>query len=175
MSLIYPYLVTDAYPGTSDASLSRGIGHGVFVQIVEDHDGVVASAGPERLASGGGGIEVCLPEAIANLDALLRSGAIGSRVFPTGPGGMPFALFGGHWAASSVLILPSLLSILGPHLGTKLVASVPHREALLVFPASDASSRDEVRDFVREHESDGARPLTPELFALTAGWPHPID
>ena len=175
MTLKYPYLVTDAYPGTSDASLSRPLGHGVFVQVVEDHDGMVASAGREGLASGGAGIDDRLPEAIVNLDALLRSGAIGSRVFPTGPGGLPFAVFGGHWAASSVLILPSLLSILGPHLGNELVASVPHRDALLVFPASEASARDAARDFVREHESDGARPLTSGLFVLTTGWPHAIE
>jgi hypothetical protein len=168
MSLIYPYLVTDAYPGTRDSSLSRDLGHGVFLQIVQDHGGAVASFGSTPFAASGDTLDTCLPEALANLEALLRSGAIGSRVFPTGPGGRPFALFGGHWAASSVLTLPSLSSLLEPHLGNELVVSVPHREALLVFPGPDDASRHEARAFVREHEADGAHPLTFELFALRA-------
>lgn len=175
MSLTYPYLVTDAYPGTEDPLRSRPVGQGVYVQIVQDHGGVVRSPGPEQSVSHEGSIAAALPEALINLERLLRSGVIGSRVFPNGPGGMPFALFGGHWGASSALMLPSLVSLLGPHLGEELVASVPHREALLVFPAADARSRDVARAFVHDQERDGANPLTPGLFALTANGPLAVD
>lgn len=132
---------------------------------------MISPCGASQLAAYGYTIDAAMPPALTNIETLLRSGTIDSQVYPNGPAAMPFAVFGGHWAASSVVLLPALASILGQRLGAGLVASIPHRDALLVFPRGDIRTRDAVRAFVLDNESDGAKPLTFGLFALAGDGP----
>lgn len=55
-----------------------------------------------------------------------------------------------------------------------LVASIPHREALLLFAKGDVAYRDAMRALVREKESDRKKPLTFGLFELTDHGPTPL-
>jgi len=65
--------------------------------------------------------------------------------------------------------------VAGP-LGTRdLCASIPHREALLLFPRGDRAHRDAMRALVREKEGDGRKPLTFELFRLGDDGVKPFD
>jgi hypothetical protein len=108
-------------------------------------------------------------QAISNLDKLFRSGEIKTRVFQNGPRGQPFILAGGHWAAAAAILLPKLREIAMGALKTdSICVSIPHREAMLIFPKGDSASRDEFRKIILEREGDGKKPLTFELFELTA-------
>jgi hypothetical protein len=114
--------------------------------------------------------------ALQNLEELARTQQIHMAQLPQGPQGRPFVLVGGHWAAATALLLPHLRTIAAPTLGTDdLLASIPHREAMLIFARGDRSYRDAMRGLVRQNESDGRKPLTFELFALTSDGVEPFS
>jgi hypothetical protein len=54
---------------------------------------------------------------------------------------------------------------------TDILVSVPHRDAMLVFPRGDATYRLAMQALIRAKESDEAKPLTFKLFGLTQGGP----
>ncbi len=109
-------------------------------------------------------------QAMLNLEDLAKRQVIGMTVFPKGPGDLPFILGGGHWAAAAMILSPGLAKLAATKLATQEVcASVPHREALLLFPCGTPKTRRAMRALVREKESDGAKPLTFGLFALKQG------
>jgi hypothetical protein len=85
-------------------------------------------------------------------------------------------LAGGHWAAAAAILLPGVRDLAVKALKTKdICASIPHREALLLFPKGTRTSRDAMRALIKEKETDPSKPLTFELFELTEAGPTPID
>ena len=170
---IYPYLVTAAYPVPSSATY-REIGNGLRVAIVSEHGGLVRSVTPAEIAELGMSWTDAEKRAAQNLERLAKDGKIGMQLFREGPAG-PFILFGGHWGAAACLLLPRLHGLAAESLESDaLGASVPHRDALLVFPRGDHARRDAMRAMIREKEGDGAKPLTFDLFELTDSGPRPL-
>lgn len=167
---IYPYVVPRGYPkAASDPDLGNGL-H--VVLVVDTGGGLVRNVTEAELARTGLSQEEARRRALANLDALMKSGTVHSQVFPSGPQGKPFILIGGHWAAATAILLPGLRQLASQALHTDaLCASIPHRDALLIFPKSDRSFRNEMRAVVRSKESDGSKPLTFDLFELTERGP----
>lgn len=55
-----------------------------------------------------------------------------------------------------------------------LCASIPHRDAMLLFARGDGAYRDAMRALVREEEGDGRKPLTFELFTRTEAGVQPF-
>ena len=54
------------------------------------------------------------------------------------------------------------------HFGTDTVyTSIPHRDAMLVFPQCAGGKLQAYRDMIAEHESDGEKPLTFTLFEVS--------
>lgn len=112
--------------------------------------------------------------ALRNLGHLADTQQIRMAQFP-GPLDRPFVLVGGHWAAATALLLPGLHEIAASAIGSDdLLASVPHRAALLVFARGDRAYRDVMRTLVREKESDARKPVTFELFSFTAAGVEPF-
>lgn len=77
--------------------------------------------------------------------------------------------------AATAILLPRLRDLVAGQVGSReICASIPHREAMLLFAKGDRAHRDEMRALVREKESDGRKPLTFELFELTDAGPKPL-
>jgi hypothetical protein len=169
---IYPYVVPAEYllfQPMSPAGLTRKLGNGLFVVLVHDQDGLVGNVVDTDLTALKLTPEAAYDQAIKNLEKLFKSGEIKTRVFPNGPHGQSFILAGGHWAAATAILLPELRGIaMGALKVDSICVSIPHREAMLIFPKGDSASREEFRKIIRERESDGRKPLTFELFELTA-------
>jgi hypothetical protein len=176
-SKLYPYLVPPDYPDTltTPGHPRRVLGHGIAVALVLDHDGIVEGVSAERLKRAQLSLDAAYALAAQNLESLLRSHTIKFQVFEDGPEGQPFVLVGGHWEAAAAILQPKLHALVASALKTtEICASVPHRDAMLIFPKGTRRSRDAMRALVREKESGAPKPLTFELFELTAKGPNPF-
>lgn len=166
---VYPYVIPADYLAGSSGTrtLSWPLGHELHVALVHDLDGLVRNVTPEELVGLGLSLDEAKKRAVDNLSALFKSGEIKASRF-NGPDGKPFILVGGHWATATCILLPNLHKFAAPNLGTEeLCVSIPHREAMLIFPKGDKAYRDLMRRMIREKESDGRKPLSFELFTLT--------
>src|SRR5512138_395193 len=175
VSDLYPYVVPKEYLPYGDAAsrdFARPLGHDVFVTLVFDVGGMVRSVTGDDLRRLGLTADAAHARAVRNLEALAKAGKIDMASFE-GPSGKPFVLVGGTWAATAI-VLPRLRDVAAERIGTKDVcASIPHRDAMLLFAKGDRAYRDAMRALVREKESDGAKPLTFGLFDLTEAGPKP--
>ncbi len=169
--LLYPYVITKEYlehGAPQPDGFTKPLGNGLYITLVCDLNGVVRNILPTDLAQLDLSADEALVRSQANLDQLIQSQKIRSTVFPNGPNGKPFILFGGHWAASAVCSWSGLHRISARALGTeRLVLSIPHREAMLIFPEGDAAYIQAMKKMIRDKEADGQKPLTWDLFDLT--------
>lgn len=167
---VFPCVVPRGYGDVAGASDDPKwpLGHALEVVLVYDFGGVIRNVRRVDLAEMNLPLEAARARAIQNLQALMRPGGVEQRRFP-GPQGKPFVLFGGHWASATCLLLPGLRGMGTKNIGTDaLCVCIPHRDALLMFAKGDKAYRDEMRALIRQNESDGRKPLTFELFELTA-------
>jgi len=169
-SKILPYVVPSGYfqqPNDKAKSITWPLGHGLVVALVYDLRGFVRNVQPEELPALGLTEEQAKKRAVENLERLAESGAIGQQRFAP-PGGKPFVLFGGHWAAATCILLPGLRQMGVKNVGDEhLCVCIPHREALLMFSKGDQEYRASMLKIIRERESEGRKPLTFALFELT--------
>ena len=171
---IYPYLVTAAYP-ESKIGPEPQLGHGIRATIVVEVGGLIHSLTHEELQTLAMPWDSVRARALENLDRLVGEKKIGIRLFDSGPAGQPFILVGGHWASAALMLSPKFRAVAQTALHTTdLCASIPHREALLVFPRGDEASRNAMRQMIRMKEAGAQRPLTWELFELGANGPIPF-
>jgi len=169
--LIYPYVVPKEYlqhGPTQPDGITRTLGHDLFIVLVHDLDGLVQNVLPDDLKKLGLTPEQAQKQADSNLAALIKEQKVHSSVFASGPQGKPFALFGGHWAAAASSTWTGLYAALSKALGSgQLIVSIPHREAMLVFPDGGPAYLEAMKAIIREKEADGAKLLTWNLFDLT--------
>jgi hypothetical protein len=172
---LYPHVVPASYLQHGGRELSKPLGHDLHVALVFDRGGVVQSATSDNLHNLGLSVDEAHAVALRNLDRLAAEQQVKMAVFPDGPGSRPFVLVGGHWAAASSILLPNLNRTVSVPLGTQnLCASIPHRQAMLIFACGDRAYRDSMRALVREKEADGDKPLTHELFRLNQSGIEPL-
>jgi hypothetical protein len=168
LARLYPYVVLAGY---AKSGADSDLGHGLHVALVIDEGGTVRSVSAAELAAAKLSPADARSRALDNLDALLKANQIHLQLL-SGPSEKPFILVGGHWAAASIILLPKLQTFAENALKTdQLAASIPHREAALIFPNGDKASLDQMRALVREKESGGKTPLTSGLFQLTGHGP----
>jgi hypothetical protein len=165
---LYPYLVPAGYLETRPpaAPPPRALGHGLHLALAEDFDGAARIRFAEDIPSLGA------PEALVALAASNLARAAAERKVTiqgfAGPRGLPVMIFGPEWLAAGCLLLPDLHAFAGAHLGDgPLCASVPHRDAMLVFKQEDASYRKEMQDLIAKNEAGARKPLTAGLFTVT--------
>lgn len=172
---IYPYLVPGTYLQHHGDAPVWPLGHDVHVVLVHDLKGAVRNVTREDLQQMGLTPDEARGLAIANLDKLAGSGAIGMKRF-TGPQGKPFILMGGHWAATASILVPQIIQSAARHLGCDAVCiSIPNRDALLAFPKGDHAYRDEMVAMIRKNEGDNPKLLTFGLFEYSAGAIRALD
>ncbi len=174
----YPYVVPKDYlkqqPDDGDG-LVRALGHDLFVFLVQEHHGVVSNVTPNALTDAGLTAKMAHERALANLEELFSSGAIKATKYDEGPQDRAFILVGGHWAAATCLLLPRLRLFAQKNLGQdEILASIPHRDVMLLFPRPANGELAAIRKFVVEHESNGLKPLTFEPFELKETGPAPV-
>jgi len=164
---LYPYLVPEGYldKRADSAPTPRHLGHGLFLALAEDFGGVARILFPEDVVSLGA------PEAVfeiarANLASALREQRVTIQGFE-GPRGFPVMRFGSEPLAASCLVLDDLYAFGATHLGAgPLCASVPHRDAMLLFRREDAGYRREMRQLIAVNEEGAPKPLTDGLFTV---------
>lgn len=132
--------------------------------LVEELGGVCSNIQVEQLADEGLTIEAAHELAIENLQALARSTAIHKSLQGL-PNGQRFVAWEGHWLTASCLRLPGLADWARKTLETEQIcASIPQREALLIFPKGNRVFRDEMREMIREAEKHARKQVTLGLF-----------
>jgi uncharacterized protein YtpQ (UPF0354 family) len=161
---VFPYLVPTEYLQHHGDAPAWPLGHKIYIVLVLDLGSAVRNVTKEDLEQLRLTPDDARQLAVGNLDKLLARGAIGMRMF-TGPQGKPFILLGGHWAAASSILVPTFLQSAPKNLGSDEVCiSIPNRDALLIFPKSDETYRDEMLAVIRKNESDNPKLLTFGLF-----------
>lgn len=145
------------------------LGNDLSVMLVFDLGGLIRNVTKQDLDR----LELSAADARAlalkNLEKLAASGAVKQAVYASGPNKTPFVYFSDHWAAATCILLSNLYGMASRNLGAgEFCVSIPHREAMLIFPKGDVTSRAAVKKFVRENESGARKPLTFELFELTS-------
>jgi hypothetical protein len=88
--------------------------------------------------------------------------------FADGPNDTPFVLVGGHWLASSSIYGEKMFMNLSKVLDNdSLYFSIPHRDALIVFPKCEEQTLSEFKKMIKEKESDGRKKLTWQILLWT--------
>lgn len=153
---LYPYVATHAS--------TWELGHGAFVDLVVDRGSVVSNLSRDELEAAGLDLIEARELAIANLAAAI--GQVQAQVYEA-PEGFPFLVWDAHWLAASSLLLPGLHGFAAQQLDAgRLLASIPHRDALLIFPEGDAAQRAAMARMISENEGQGEAPITAEFFEL---------
>jgi|GEM_PF-3669302 len=171
---LYPYLV----PGLLNpewAAICPAVGHGLFVQLLEDVEsdgGIVHSTvSPEQLEEASLTADDAHRIALENLTRFADDSPELSIQVLGAPGEpVHFLLYSDHARAAACLRLPDLHEHAAEALKeTDLLACVPQRESLVVFPKRDRAYREALVRKLREIEADVKHPLGFELFILSPG------
>ena len=150
------------------------VGHGLFVLIFEDD--AHAEVTPEQLRDAN--LTAVEAHRLA-LDNLIRfadeSPALTIQVLGKPGDAVHFLLYSDHPRASSCLLLPDLYEHTSELLqASELLACVPQRESLVIFPKRDRAYREMLVGKLREIEADAAHPLGFPLFELAPGSVRPF-
>lgn len=166
---ILPYVVRSEYrefQSEGSTALTWPLGFNLDIVLVFDLGDRVQNATIADLDALKMSVSEAKARAIQNLQTLVRSGKVQMRLF-NGPENKPFVLVGGTWAAATCILLPDLRAKMAKNLGAEeLCVSIPHREAMLIFPMGDAGYREIMRKVISEREGNAPKPLTTELFKL---------
>lgn len=156
-------------PPSADG-ISYELGHDIFVSLVMDLNGVVRNLKLDDLKGLSMTVAEAHRQALKNLESAWTAGRLKAHGFAT-PSGQKFLLVPDDWLASSCILLPSLADWANKYLGQSgpVLASVPHRDTMLVFSVGTRRSRDKMRALIRDQESNGPKPRTMELFLVQDG------
>lgn len=162
---VFPYVVPDQYLQRGDHPFSRSLGNGLSVVLVMYEGDVCRNIVNEEL--GDTTAERIWDTAIRNLEQRAHSGAI-SKSMHSGENGAPFIVWGGHMFAASCVVVPWLFDWARDNLRSeKLLVSLPQQQTMIIFSA-DHSDEKSMKALIREAEADARKPLTWELFSLSA-------
>ena len=172
---VYPYLV----PGLINPDWARitiAVGHGIHVTLFEDHQsehGIVhATVAPDTLEAAGLTAEAAHAAALENLERFASAEeAWGLSMKMIGQPGEPvnFLLISDHPRAAACLRLRYLYEQASQLLqSAEVCACAPQRESLIVFPRRDRAYREMLVGKLREIEANARRPISFELFELSA-------
>lgn len=169
---LYPYVVPASYLESMPTHQPlRTLGHDLVLMIAEDLDGTCRVLAREQLREEGLAVDTVLDQACVNLETLLKRQEITMQSFRVERG--TIVRFGDHWLAASCLVHTGVADFVRKTLATDedIYVSVPHRDVMLCFPAS---LQKVACKLIREHESDGRKPLTWELFRWTERGAEPV-
>ena len=168
MDDIFPYVVPASYTTNftqEQLALCTSLGHDAFVLPVREVGRLCTNIQPEEIPAGVS-IEQLHQIAIGNLDRLAKAKAF-SIALHSGPEGIPFIVWTGHWLAASCCILPGLVQLASRTLNsTNNCVSIPHRETMIIFPNSAPTHLKLMQDFIFENESMETKQITWGLFSL---------
>lgn len=166
-STLFPLVVPGGYLSGDAHALRRTLIDGLEVALVSRYEGLAHYMRAEDLAEAALSEEEALGVAVSNLGGVVDRGEL--RPTTAGDAERPqMLMFGDHWLAATCILLPALWRLAREAFGTEaLVASIPHREALIVFPEGTPESRAEVRSTITVAERGVRKPITERLLRLT--------
>ncbi|HLX64332.1 MAG TPA: hypothetical protein VKX17_23870 [Planctomycetota bacterium] len=172
-SKIYPYVVPEGYLAfmpKPPEGFFRALGHNTYLSLVIDFDNICGCVTPDMLNEHGMSIDEAHQKAVLNLQKLATDESAIQKTAHKAPDGTQFVVWGSHWLAASCLVLPNLFSWARKTLGTdEILASVPERETMVLFPQKDRATRDRMRQLIAHVEKDPKKPITWELFSISGG------
>lgn len=171
----YPYIVPEVYVDPKTASgdgIVRPFGHGLYLVLVQDLNGMVRNVTQEDVTRMSTTPKVAYNQAYANLEQLMSAHQVKMMAYPKGPNDMPFIIMGDHWCTAACIVLPGTYEFAKKNLHCeRVVAIIPHRDCLLLFPMPDKAGLNKLREFAKKNEGDGLKPLSFEPFELTTAGP----
>ena len=172
---VVPYVVPGSYP-LREPPWSRPLGHELHAVLAENVGTIITPLQPEGFERFGlASLDAAWEVAMSNIETVFTK-SVQARKFPAQSAAeLDLILCGASWLAASCVVMPSLHSWASKHLGTgDLLASIPNPEALLVFPRGEPAQRAAMRKRIRKAEEGHRKPLTWELFELTASGCRPF-
>ena len=144
------------------------IGHKLYVTIVYDLNGSVRNLVQSDLDR----MEITVAKAheyaLDNLANLAETNKIAKRIVK-GPDNIPMIVWGDHWLTSSCILLPNMHNWFEKEMATaRVLASIPSRDMLMLFPFQNEESKDRVQRFVRYNNNKFESPLSLRLFILSS-------
>lgn len=174
---IVPYVVPSTYPPVPEG-WCYSIGHGVRVMLAVNQDMVVRNLSDDEIPGLGlASIDECWATAHANIDRVFRDQTKAAMFPAESPDLVDLILCGDTWLAASCIVRPGLHAWASKNLGgqQQLLVSIPNPEALLIFPRGTAPQRAAMRARIRGAEAEHRKPITWELFELSAAGIEPFQ
>lgn len=169
--LLYPFIVkADDLKdlNESPAGATYEIGHKLYVTLVYDLNGTVRNLVQSDLDRMEISVIKAHEYALDNLANLAETDKIAKRLVQ-GPDNIPMMVWGGHWLASSCILLPNMHTWFESTMNTsKVLASIPSRDMLMLFPKMNQDSTDRVQRFVRYNNNKFESPLSLRLFIISS-------
>jgi hypothetical protein len=175
---VYPYIIPEDYllEGLKEETvIADTLDDGVYVTLVYDLNGMVQNVKKSDLEQADVSVKTAYDTSLTHLESAMKRQEIAiSRFF--GPDSVPFLLFSDHWLSAACLVNPKLYSFAKDYLKTDVInASIPHRDAMILFPDCREEQMQKFKEMIKEKESDGLKPLTLDLFKLTKDKVVPAD
>jgi hypothetical protein len=181
-SKLYPLLVPTGYFGERVSAVHRPLLSNIEVALVveEEHpervpgphaaDSLVRYIQADELRAIGLTLDEAYKLALEHLERAAEKGIVEAHLFKGDDGKAKFVVWSGHWLSATFILLQGLPKMASSALGTtKLIAMIPHRESLVVFP--DGPDRQRSIDYFLEKEGEGRKSLTRRPLSFTAGKP----
>lgn len=171
MGITYPYIITRDYlppDGSAPDSVIQPLGHGLFVALVVDLDGMVRNVTEEELKAAKIPPEQAHRDARANLLKVFESQEIPGQLSDD-PCDSTFILLFDHWLAAACSLLPALRTLAIDRLQTDdLIACLPERDSLYVFPRAGDEMLLQMKQQIASEVELARKPLSLGFFALEA-------
>jgi hypothetical protein len=149
LARLYPYIVPASYLETTKRPV-RELGHGLHVMFAEDCDGVCRVLGADDISAAGHAVDDAFTRSIANLDALLKTQAIPTMMWPVDDG--RFIRLGDHWLAAACMLVPGAMAFVAKNLAAEQFdVVIPHRDVLLCYAGPPKAVRT-IRQAIRAEE-----------------------
>lgn len=170
LSNVYPYIIPEEYllEGLKEETvIADTLEDGLYVTLVYDLNGMVQNVRKSELEKADVSVKAAYDTSLTHLESAMKSQEIAITQF-FGPDSIPFLLFSDHWLSATCLVNPKLYSFARDYLKTDVInASIPHRDAMILFPDCSGEQIQKFKEMIKEKESDGLKPLTFEVFKLT--------
>ncbi|MEG9498704.1 hypothetical protein [Mannheimia indoligenes] len=162
LNSIFPYIVPKSYLEIGGINIQTLIADELYVTLVKHKNDLATSLAESDLDKLGLSKGEAFDLAKINLQNALKEREINITMFHLE--NIPFILFSDSWLSASCLLVPEIEKLLNENM---VYVSIPHRDAMVMFPVVDGNKTQEFKKMIKEREGNGIKPLTFELFEVS--------